>query len=229
MQKSDTRLIYRAFIRFFLLVAAVLWVPLAVILDVVVIGHGMPEHGVTEISQELLLLLTCGFFTLLAFKQPQSRGFTILVAGFFFCMLIRELDFLFDAIQHGFWKYIVSVIVLLSLLLAAIFRRSVVSPMARSTTSVAFHYMLIGLVIVLFFSRVFGTGTLWEMVLDDVSYTPLIKNTVQEGTELLGYILIAWGALHYYREQRTMKQMDQLPVMTDLDEDAVAADPGEKQ
>jgi len=224
MQKTDTRLIYRAFIRFFLLVAAVLWVPLAVILDVVVIGHGMPEHGITEISQEILLLLSFGFFALLIFRRPQSRGFSILVAGFFLCMLIRELDFLFDSIQHGFWKYMVSVIVLLSLLLAAIFRRSVVSPMAKATTSVAFHYILIGLVIVLFFSRVFGTGALWEMVLDDVSYTPLIKNSVQEGTELLGYILIAWGALHYYREQRTRKQMDQLPVLTDLEEGAATAE-----
>lgn len=198
---SDMRVIYRALVRFLLLVAAMLWVPVAVILDVVVIGHGMPEHGVTEISQELLLLFSVVTFGLLAIRRAQNRGFMILVSGFLLCMFIRELDFLFDGIRHGFWKYIVLGVITLTLLLALIWRQSVVPAMAAATRSVAFSYILTGLAIVLFFSRVFGTGTLWEMVLDDALYTPLIKNSVQEGTELLGYVLIGWGALQYYREQ----------------------------
>jgi hypothetical protein len=34
-------------------------------------------------------------------RRPAQRGALTLVAGFYSCMLIRELDFVFDTIQHG--------------------------------------------------------------------------------------------------------------------------------
>lgn len=194
--------IKKAAAMYLILILGVLWVPAAVYLDVVVLKHGMPEFGVTEISQELCLLVVTLFFYRLAFKLPQQRGFLFLVAGLFLSMLIRELDYLFDLIRHGFWKYPVAVVVLCSGILAAIYRASVLPAMAEASRSFPFAYILAGLAVVLFFSRVFGTGSLWTAVLDSgvgVAAPALVKNTVQEGLELLGYVLILYGTLLFAR------------------------------
>lgn len=204
MQAEDLKQIKRALISFVLLVLGMLWAPAAVMLDVVVIGHGMPEIGVTEMSQELLLLLTVIVAYTLLVRSPEQRGFLVLVAGLFLCMLIRELDYLFDRYRHGFWKYPVSGVLVVTLLLAALWRRTVIAPMAAATRSMPFAYVLAGLAVVLFFSRVFGTGSLWTAVLDagaGVDAPALVKNSVQEGLELLGYVLIFYGMLRVYLQR----------------------------
>jgi hypothetical protein len=201
-REDDIKRIKQAALMFLLLVLGMLWAPVAVLLDVVVLKHGMPEHGVTEISQELSLFIAAVLMYVMAFKRSEQRGFLFLVAGLFLSMLLRELDYLFDHIQHGFWKYPVLAVVLLSFSLAAIFRSSVVTAMADATRSFPFAYILAGLAIVLFFSRIFGTGSLWGAILDTGAGTQapaLVKNSVQEGLELLGYVLILYGTVMFAR------------------------------
>lgn len=72
--------------------------------------------------------------------------------------------------------------------------------MASATRSHAFVFIFLGLAIVLAFSRVFGTTALWQAVLADVTMAKAVKNTVQEGLELLGYLLIFRGTLGYLQE-----------------------------
>ena len=201
-REDDIKRIKQAALMFLLLVLGMLWAPVAVLLDVVVLKHGMPEHGVTEISQELFLFTASVLMYLMAFKLKHQRGFLILVAGLLLCMFFRELDYLFDLIHHGFWKYPVTGVVLLSFSLATIFRNSVITAMADATRSFPFAYILAGLAIVLFFSRIFGTGSLWGAILDTGAGTQapaLVKNAVQEGLELLGYVLILYGAVMFAR------------------------------
>ena len=66
--------------------------------------------------------------------------------------------------------------------------------MARLVGTRAYFYLLVGLVIVLVFSRVFGSGNLlWDYVMAG-AYTHGFKTTLQEGLELFGYVFIAVGA-----------------------------------
>lgn len=202
MANKDLKDIKRAALSFVLLVLGMLWAPVAVLLDVVVFKHGMPEHGVTEISQELALCVSTLLIYVMAVKLPDQRGFLLLVAGLLFSMFLRELDYLFDWISHGFWKYPVTLVFILSVSLAAIFRRTVIPAMAEATRSYPFAYILAGLAVVLFFSRVFGTGSLWNAILDVGTSTQapaLVKNSVQEGLELLGYVLILYGTVLFVR------------------------------
>lgn len=202
MANEDLKRIKQAALSFLLLVLGMLWAPVAVLLDVVVLKHGMPEHSVTEISQELFLFAAMALIYVMAIRLPEQRGFLFLVAGLLFSMLLRELDYLFDLIRHGFWKYPVTLVVVLSVCLAVIFRRSVVPAMAEATRSYPFAYILAGLAVVLFFSRVFGTGSLWGAILDAGAGTQapaLVKNSVQEGLELLGYVLILYGSVMFAR------------------------------
>jgi hypothetical protein len=61
---------------------------------------------------------------------------------------------------------------------------------------------------VLVFSRVFGTGSLWRAIMLD-EYQNLYKSVIQEGLELFGYLLIAYGTVqmtgwkHLLRRNKT--------------------------
>jgi hypothetical protein len=211
MATEDVRAIKQAALSFLVLVLAMLWAPVAVLLDVVVIGHGMPEHGVTEISQETALLLATLLMYTMVIKLPSQRGFLLLVAGLLLSMFLRELDYLFDKISHGFWKYPVTFVVLSTFALAALFRKTLVPAMAEATRSVPFAYILAGLAVVLFFSRIFGTGSLWGAILDagaGVNAPALVKNSVQEGLELLGYVLILYGCVLFFLQHRRLVQRE---------------------
>jgi hypothetical protein len=52
---------------------------------------------------------------------------------------------------------------------------------------------------------VLGTGSLWDLVLEGDN-VPLVKNSVQESLELLGYILIFYGTLLFRRSTRTASE-----------------------
>ncbi|KGK40864.1 hypothetical protein LH51_19095 [Nitrincola sp. A-D6] len=213
MAVGDARAIKRAALSFLILVLGMLWAPVAVLLDVEIIVHGMPELSATEISQGSALLLSTLLMYTMVIKLPSQRGFLLLVAGLFLSMFLRELDYLFDKISHGFWKYPVACVVLLTFALAALFRKSVVPAMAEATRSVPFAYILAGLAVVLFFSRVFGTGSFWEAILDagaNVEAPALVKNAVQEGLELLGYVLVLYGSVLFFLQHRQ-------PVQSELD------------
>lgn len=203
INKAELKTVLQALLKFLLLAALMLLVPAAVYADLVIMGHGMPEAGITEYFQEGLLLLSVFGFFMLAHLNRDKRGFAILIGGFFGTMLIREFDGMFDAVKHGFWVYPAMAWVGLIMILAARFRHGLLEAMASATRSRSFAYIVIGLAIVLAFSRVFGTSSLWSAALDGAAATALVKNAVQEGLELLGYLLIFSGTIGYCQEARS--------------------------
>lgn len=200
LDKPDVGAIAKAFLKFLLVASFTLLAPAALYADAVLIGGGVGESSVTELLQEALLFLSAAGFFLLARYNHNVRGFAILVGGFFGVMLIRELDGLFDTIVHGFWVYPALVWTGFMLTLAARFRQGLAAAMAAATRSQSFVYITVGLVIVLAFSRIFGTGSLWAAVLDGAVVATVVKNSVQEGLELLGYLLVFSGTVGYCRE-----------------------------
>jgi len=179
-----------------LLVGLMIATPAIVMLDVVIIGHGIPESSFTEIAQEALILMSSLIFAYDAWKSTQARGFLVLVAGFFGCMFIRECDALFDNITKGFWLYPALMLAFGSIYYAANHPNTVIVPMVDHITSKQFSYLFIGLIFILIFSRLFGTGYLWRDIMGD-DYNSLYKNIIQEGLELSGYILVWFGSLSH--------------------------------
>ena len=123
------RQIRAALIQFLVLAALALVPPSMVYLDVQTVKDSVGEISLTEVSQALCLLLTVTLFARTAWQQAESRGFYVLVTGFFLCMLIREHDFLFDLIRHGAWVYPALAVTLAALLMALIWRHTVIGPM----------------------------------------------------------------------------------------------------
>ncbi len=167
---------------------------LIIYVDAVIIGFGHSEHSLTEFSQEGLIFLSAIIFFVLSRTETASRGFLCLCAGFFTVLLIRELDAYFDQIKSGFWVYPAILVTAITLGYIRKFPGTVLRPMAFYLQENPFAFITIGLMIVLLFSRIFGSGIIWEVVMDE-NYSSQYKAIIQEGVELLGYVFIFYGSV----------------------------------
>jgi len=204
---SDKARVARGFGEFFLLALLSLVAPLCVYIDLVVLGHEVSpdaELRLTELGQEILLLVSALCMAGAAWRRPRERGFLVLVVGLFGCMLIRELDVVLDAVWHGFWFWPALLVAAGTIAYAATLGRgTVLAPMADFFDTRAGSHILFGLVVVLVFSRVFGSGSLlWSHVMSS-DYEQIFKEALQEGLELFGYVFIAYGSVRFARRSRT--------------------------
>lgn len=177
---------------FFLIFSFLSLIPPAMVyIDLNILKIGMQEFSFTEISQTFFLFLSIYFYFKISIAHKDQRGFYLLVSGFIACMLIREQDTYFDMIQHGLWVYPAIFVALFTIGFVLLrCRDSVLSPMANFIGTPSYYILMISLVIILVFSRVFGSGNLiWQPVMGE-AYLPVYKNVIQEGLELFGYILL---------------------------------------
>ena len=169
----------------------------------VTVHKNIVENSFVEYGQELLLFATTALFVMQAIAKRQ--GGLWLVAGFFGCMFIRELDAYFDMIVHGAWKYFALVIVVFALFKAwRLGKENTIASLAAFMKTRAFVFIFIGLLIVLIYSRLFGMGELWKAIMG-VDFNRTVKNVVEEGSELWGYALVFWGAVKYWLASKLPK------------------------
>lgn len=174
--------------------------------DTVIFDHGVSEYSLTEFTQEGLIFVSVIIFFALSKNQPESRGFLVLCGGFFSVMLIRELDGFFDQIKHGFWVYPAIVVTLITLIYARKSPGTVSSPLVYYFQTSPFAYIIIGLMIVILFSRIFGSGIIWRVVMAD-NYTTDYKNIIQEGVELLGYVFVFYGSVMLWIRRTVLNRL----------------------
>lgn len=174
--------------------------PVAVAIDLRYFRNEVGEFSVTEIVQTVLLLTSVIVFWSAARQRPQSRGFLILVAGFLSCMLIREQDSWLDYVFHGFWFWPAIFVAGASITYACMLcRQTVLGPMSAFIDTKPYFYLVFGLLVVLVFSRLFGSGALlWKHAMM-ADYSSTYKSAVQEGLELFGYVFVAFGSILFAR------------------------------
>ena len=167
-------------------------------IDYFVLENNLSERSLTELFQQLLLLASVGIFIWSATKVAESRTLFILVAGFFGCMFLRELDFYFDMIVHGFWLYPTLLLASSVIIYSVRHNDYLVSSVRSFSQTNAYFNILVGLVIIMIFSRLFGSGTLWKEVMNE-DYHHIYKTIIQEGLELFGYVFVFIGSFHQLR------------------------------
>lgn len=174
-----------------LLLAAV---PLVVYLDTNVISDQMSEESLTELLHNIGAFIAMVCFYRGAQTHPDKRAFLVLGGTLFAILSIRELDFLFDNIVQGFWLYPALAVLALGILIAWRNKGTFIAPMLHYLTGREATFVYLGFALLIIFTRLFGTGDLWEGVMKD-SYHPGVKAAIQEGLELLSYLLIAYGSV----------------------------------
>lgn len=190
---------------FLLLSGLTVIVPAAVSADILVFDNRVNEVSVTEITQEILILVCAIIFGTDIKRNRQSRGFLALVSGFFVCIFIRELDVFFDKfVCHGSWLFFALSTAAVSLIYAWKWRHTILPAMEKFVRSRAYYFILFGLVTVMVLSRTFGSGDLIWRRIDTVGEVSLVKTVIQEGLELFGYIIISYGSILYRMDKNRL-------------------------
>lgn len=170
-------------------------------LDIAVFHTDILEISFTEITQEIMLF-ACAMLFWWARPGGHRNGFNYLTAGFFGCLLMRELDGLFDPISHSAWCWPFMFIAIWAVFnaLNTTARARTFAALESFIHSPAFATISTGFAVLLF-SRVFGMGSFWHLVLGP-GYERLAKTTVEEGVELLSYGIWLAASIEYYVHAR---------------------------
>jgi len=183
---------------FIILIVLMLIAPLSVLMDLSVLKNNISEVSITEFMQEFLILFAAIIFFKAYLKTKEHKGLYILAAGLFLMMFIREADYYLDQIVHGFWKFPVILVLLTSIYYARKSNTNILNSILVESKTKEFTIVLIGFLIIVLFSRLFGTSSLWELVVSS-EYIHITKTVVQEGLELFGYSILFYGAVLFHK------------------------------
>lgn len=199
--RNDLTIIGREMTVFILAALFLALMILPIYIDVAWMNDALHETSFTETTQEIMLAVIAALFFIAAQRRPAQRGALTLVAGFYSCMLVRELDFVFDAIQHGSWIWFALAVTAGCLAVALRTPKKTLHALARLLQHRSWPVMASGFLVVLVFSRLFGIHALWQhLMLGD--YNRVVKNMAEEGTELLGYGLCWLASVRYLWQTR---------------------------
>ncbi|AYA40439.1 hypothetical protein HZS38_08435 [Xenorhabdus nematophila] len=177
-------------------------------LDVNYFHNGVGEDSLTEIFQALSLLTIAVLLFYEAKNNVRLRPALILMAGFFSCLLIRELDAYFDDILfHGAWSWLAIPLALICIGYACVKNKQSLFGLVHLTRHQSYSMMVCGLLCVLVFSRLFGIGVLWQGLMDE-HFNRTVKNMVEEGCEMLGYAQCLIATLWYLPSARKQRSTE---------------------
>jgi hypothetical protein len=175
-------------------------------IDYFLLKNQLSERSLTELFQQALLLASVVIFIWSASKVEESKTLFILIAGFFGCMFLRELDYYFDMIAHGFWLYPTLLLAGSVILYSFKHTDNLIESVRAFSQSNAYFNILIGLVIIMIFSRLFGSGSLWKDVMNE-DYHHIYKTIIQEGLELFGYLFLFIGSFYQFKNVRKSQRL----------------------
>lgn len=167
-----------------------------IFIDILIFDGGISESSITEYAQESLLAIICLFFFVKAYQNSQMRGGYTLIMGFFLCLLIRELDSVFDQLAHGSWVWFALTVTFICIAIAIREGKNTLSALTQFISHPSNGMLISGLLCILLFSRLFGMGILWKTILGD-DFNRTVKNMAEEGCELFGYTLCFISVLWY--------------------------------
>jgi hypothetical protein len=152
------------------------------------------DDGPVEITQFLTALCAAALFWLLARERPRSADLLRLLSALALIACARELDnFTLELGSRNAYKLMAAVPVAWAVSVAVRARARLFDQVEEFSRTPGFALLLAGFLIVVVYAQLVGQKALWMAVLDVDVYRP-IKEMVEESSELLGYLLILFGA-----------------------------------
>jgi len=153
------------------------------------------EDGALEIAQMLLAAGAAALLIGAAARGPEARALLVVLGLGAVFAAIRELDgFLDRAITKGAYKAFEVPVVVAAAAVAWRRRARLAGDVASLLAGPAAYLLFFGAFVVLVHAQVLGQKELWHAVVVDVD-SRLTKKAFEECSELMGYLMIAFGAL----------------------------------
>lgn len=182
------------------------------------VHHGKPgqiicsEQSLTEYAQVGLLVLSGVAFAVGGYVSHKRSLPAGLLAGMAALATVREFDWLFDRVAHGFWKVPALLVVVVAIARVWKKRKTLFTAFAYEVRLPYWGTLCSGFSLVFIFSRLFGMRRNWEAMLGEQLAKESVRSVrrlAEEGVELAGYTLIFLAAvgfllscLHDWRQQR---------------------------
>ncbi|SDO21254.1 hypothetical protein [Vreelandella arcis] len=154
-----------------------------------------PEFGFTELTQTLVLSLSCLLLIYVRHILKVWPTVTLLLLAFIGSSLVREQDYFLDRfVADGAWQIIVTLIVVPSLIWVVLHRRRFMDEFMHYSNSFSFGLFTAGVLTTYIFSRLYGRQEMWQAVLQE-NFVRDFKDIAEEVVELLGYSLILFAMI----------------------------------
>jgi hypothetical protein len=154
----------------------------------------MRDDGPVEITQLLAAFFTAVLFFMLSRERPSSRDLFRFFSALSLIACARELDnFTLELGSRDGYKYMAAVPLVWALSTLARSRGRILDQLAVFSQTSGFSLLLAGFLIVVVYAQILGQKALWMAVLSADTYRP-IKELAEESSELLGYLLMLFGA-----------------------------------
>lgn len=183
----------------------------AIVLDVRnVSSYGFEEDGYVEWFQEIQLFIP---FLVLIFSLKKNKTLQpaiIFMAGCLAMAEIREFNnFFIDHVFHGAWSLLVCITAIITVYFLYKQRKNLLQSFYHFIQTPAYGIVLCGFFVTFIFSRFMGIPDFWHNVLGK-NYTRHAERMAEEGIELIGYTMIAFGCIEYaltlHKAARTKKK-----------------------
>lgn len=154
----------------------------------------MRDDGPVEIAQLLAALFTGLLYFLLSRESQRSADLFRFLSALSLTACARELDnFTLELGSRAGYLGIALLPVGWGLSVAARARGRLLEQLAAFSRTSGFSLSLAGFLIVVVYAQILGQKALWMAVLSPDVYRP-VKEIVEESSELLGYLLMLFGA-----------------------------------
>lgn len=186
-------------------------------LNLLVFESPADELGTSEYSPvewiQPLILAACAFqFAWVARTYPSQRPIAFLFGGIATAGVIRELDFFLDRyIADNFWQVPVGIIAALLIVYTWRHWRRFRIGWLRLWPSPGLTLLYAGALIEFVFAQLIGHEPLWRAISGD-GYQRIVKVSVEELIELIGYVLWLIGTVEYLLQTRAVVARNVLPA-----------------
>jgi hypothetical protein len=154
----------------------------------------MRDDGPVEIAQLLAAIFTALLYWVLSRESRRSADLFGFLSALSLTACARELDnFTLQLGSRAGYLLIAAAPVLWGLSIVARARGRLFEQLAAFSRSSGFSLSLAGFLIVVVYAQILGQKALWMAVLSPDVYRP-VKEIVEESSELLGYLLMLFGA-----------------------------------
>lgn len=175
---------------------SVVLVVVSKIIEVDMLKRSIKEGSFVESSQELLLFLTAVIAAVTGFKRPRIRIFAYVFSAVAVVAQIREMDaFLENNLFDKAWQLFAIVVILPTLWFMYKNLSQLIDQLYSIFNTFSFGLMFSGAIIIHVFSRFFGRASAWKALMTEQKYLRDVKDTAEEGVELLGYAIVFMGII----------------------------------
>jgi hypothetical protein len=153
------------------------------------------DDGPLEIAQFLAALSAAFLFWLLSRERARSAELLRFFSAVSLIACARELDnFTLERGSRDAYKYIAMAPLGWALWQVGRARLRLLDQLAVFSRTSGFSLLVAGFLVVAVYSQILGQKELWMAVLDPDIYRP-VKDLVEESSEMLGYLLLLFGAV----------------------------------